>query len=326
MNYKILEKEDINIEAFDKIATHPLQSVEWGEVRKNTGLQVFRFGGFENNNLNQVYTMTMHPIPKLGFFIGYIPKSQLPPIDFLKFLEVFCKDKKIIFVKFEPHETGNFKFKISNFRPSPHPLFPKYTQILDLTPDTKTLFDNLKSKTRYNVRYAKKNGVIVKNQSDDAGFQTFSKLYFETTKRQDYHGHDLKYHKIVWDGLKNNIAKILIAYHNDTPLAAYELFLFNNKLYYPYGGTSDTKRNLMASNLLMWEAIIFGKQMGAVEFDMWGSLPPDYDTKNPWSGFTKFKQGYGSKIVKLTGSYDLVLNPFLYSLYGIIYKIRSAIL
>jgi len=82
----------------------------------------------------------------------------------------------------------------------------------------------------------------------------------------------------------------------------------------------------MASNLLMWEAIKFGKKNNAKVFDMWGSLPPDYDRQNSWSGFTKFKEGYGTEFVEFIDSYDIVIRPVLYKLYNIAYWFRERLL
>nr|MBP9691097.1 peptidoglycan bridge formation glycyltransferase FemA/FemB family protein [Candidatus Woesebacteria bacterium] len=130
----------------------------------------------------------------------------------------------------------------------------------------------------------------------------------------------------IWNHLKDGVAHILIASYEDEPLAAYELFYFNNVLYYPYGGSSDKNRNLMASNLLMWEAIRFGKKLGATQFDMWGSMPPDYDRSSEWAGFTRFKEGYGTDFVEFIGSYDLVIEPVIYPLYNLIYKVRDTLL
>jgi len=82
----------------------------------------------------------------------------------------------------------------------------------------------------------------------------------------------------------------------------------------------------MASNLLMWETIKFGIKKGAKTFNMWGSLPPNYDKNNPWSGFTRFKEGYGGQFTEFIGSYDLIIHPKLYFMYNKIFKIRNFIL
>ena len=82
----------------------------------------------------------------------------------------------------------------------------------------------------------------------------------------------------------------------------------------------------MASNLMMWEVIKFGKKLGLKKFDMWGALEPNPDTNDPWYGFHKFKQGYGAEHIEFIGSYDLVINPLLYQIYKVTDKLRWFIL
>ncbi len=311
--------DDFSSTEYNKQALHPLQTWEWGEARKKTGVEVLRLGYFDN-----VFQLSFHPIPYSQFKIGYLPRSVFPTKDVLDFLYDYGKRNKIIFIKIEPYEE-KLKVQLKNQKlvESKHPLFPAWTQILDLTKSEDELLKSFHSKTRYNIRLAEKKGVLVKEMSNEKGFEIFFKLYFETCKRQKYFGHTPKYHKMVWESLKKNISHILIAFYNDLPLAAYELFYFKNILYYPYGGTSLEYRNLMASNLLMWEAIKLGKKLGAKKFDMWGSLPPNYDASNPWSGFTRFKEGYGTKFIEFIGSYDLVINKNAYNFYNLIYKLRE---
>ncbi len=327
MDYQIIP-DTFDKEQFNNAAHHPLQSWQWGEARKRTGNAIIRIGGYENKQLKEVVTMSLHPIPKFPFKVGYVPRSRLPTDALVSFMKALGAKHNLIFVKFEPDVSFDEYQKKNNrlLTSSPHPLFPAWTQILDLTKSEEELMKNMKSKTRYNIRYAQKNGVTVREQSTDEGFKIFSHLYFDTVKRQTYYGHNRQYHENVWKAMKEGIAHILIASYKDEPLAAYELFLFDNKLYYPYGGSSDNYRNLMASNLIMWEAIRFGKKMGATSFDMWGSLPPDYDRSKSWAGFTRFKEGYGTTFFRFAGSYDIVIHPLLYRAYNMVYAIRDLIL
>ncbi len=69
---------------------------------------------------------------------------------------------------------------------------------------------------------------------------------------------------------------------------------------------------------MMWEVIKFGKKLGLKTFDMWGALGENPDSKDPWYGFHRFKEGYGGKLVEFVGSYDLVIQPFLYQLYKVL--------
>ncbi len=305
------------------MSSHPLQSEAWGEARKKMGIEILQF---------ESYLLTFHKIPFTNYKIGYLPRSVMPPKKIIDGLYDYGKKNKVIFIKIEPStrvipaKSGiQILDQVENDKlvKSPHPLFPEWTQVLDLDKPEEELLKNMHSKTRYNIRLAEKKGVAVKEMSNDKGFETFAKLYFETTKRQKYFGHNQRYHKIVWDNLKDKTAHILIAYFNNIPLAAYQLWFMDGVIYYVYGGTSEQYRNLMASNLLMWEAIKLGKKLGAEKFDMWGSLPPDYDANHSWSGFTRFKSGYGTEFVEMVGSYDLVINPFLYRLYNFIYSLRE---
>lgn len=321
--------ENFDISLFNQKAIHPLQSWQWGEARKKMGIEVLRLGEFENEELINIYQLTFHQIPFTSFKIGYLPRSKFPSLEVFDFLLNYCKKNKIIFVKIEPYEKEEknfFLLKLKENYPlkiSPHPLFPQWTIILDLKKNEEEILKRMKPKTRYNIRLAQKKGVVIKEMTNQKGFEIFSRLYFETCKRQKYFGHDYRYHKIIFETLKEKIAHILVAFYKNIPLAAYEIFIFNKVLYYPYGGSSIQYRNFMASNLLMWETIKFGKKNGAEIFDMWGSLPPSYNMNHPWAGFTRFKQGYGGEFIKLIGSFDLVINPYLYSLYNFAYKIRK---
>jgi len=331
MNIKIIDEFSSQ---YNQKVIHPLQSWEWGEARTEMGIKVLRLGEYQGKELINVYQLTFHPIPCTNFKIGYLPRSSFPSTKVLEFLYDYGKKNNIVFIKIEPYEkysvsgiqntellkTKNCELKIVS---SSHPLFPEWTQIIDLTPDEEELLKRMHSKTRYNIRLAQKKGVVVKEMSNDEGFKIFSKLYFETCKRQQYFGHSEKYHQIVWNNLKKNIAHILIAFFNNTPLAVYELFYFKKILYYPYGGSSVEYKNVMAPNLLMWEAIRLGKKLGAEQFDFWGSLAPEYDSSHSWSGFTRFKQGYGGKFVHFTGSYDLIITLPYYRIYNFVYNLRQ---
>jgi lipid II:glycine glycyltransferase (peptidoglycan interpeptide bridge formation enzyme) len=105
-------------------------------------------------------------------------------------------------------------------------------------------------------------------------------------------------------------------------LVAWILFVFHDYLYYPYGASSTKFKNTMASNLIMWEAIKYGKKLGLKYFDMWGALGHDPDPKDPWFGFHRFKEGYGPIHTEFAGSFDLVINPFAYQFYKIADKVR----
>ncbi len=329
MNFINLIDDSFDKNLWNSVAPHPLQSWQWGEARKATGIEVVRLAQYnDSKKLKHVFTLTLHKLPYTSYKIGYIPRSTFPTQELCDFL--MHNLHNTIFVKFEPDSPSHQNLTPNTYHltPSPHPLFPQWTQVIDLTKSELDLLAGMKPKTRYNIRLAQKKGVVVKEMSDDQGFEIFSKLYFETCRRQRYHGHNPEYHKVVWNHLKDGVAHILISFLGNEPLAAYELFHFHNRLYYPYGGSSDKHRNVMAPNLLMWEAIKLGKNLGAKEFDLWGSQAPEQgeDNNESWSGFTRFKEGYGTTYIEKPISMDLVLNSTLYRLYNLTYQVRKTLL
>jgi lipid II:glycine glycyltransferase (peptidoglycan interpeptide bridge formation enzyme) len=272
--------------------------------------------------------ITIHPVPHTNFTIGYLPKGPDITKTMLNQLWDLGKKEKCIFIQIEPNvEKNNKTYNFKNLYVSSHPLFTKYNFILDLTSSEEELLKKMHHKTRYNVKLAEKKGVKVSEDNTDKAFEKYLRLSNETTTRQNFYAHTDKYHRLLWKTLnsdkKNSLTvHLLKATYKGETLVIWMLFVLGDTLYYPYGTSSSKYREVMASNLMMWETIKFGKKLGLKKFDMWGALGENPDTKNPWFGFHKFKQGYGARHVEYVGSFDFVINKKLYNLYKITNKIR----
>ncbi len=286
---------------------HICQSPEWGEVKTKVGTPAVRVGEVQ---------LTLHNVPFLPFNVGYCPKVDVEKIDWEKLKEA-GKKHHCIFIKIEPNQPFNH-LTIQQLRKS-KPIFATQTILLDLTKSEEDLLAGMKQKTRYNVRLAQKKGVVVEERDDVEALEIFLKLQKETAKRQGFFIHPDDYYRTVWEVLRpKKMAYLLIASVRqpdtryqipDTPVVAWMLLKYQDTLYYPYGGSSTDFKNYMPSNLMMWEAIKLGKKLGCKVFDLWGATD---DPKDPWYGFTRFKLGYGGKLITFPGAYDLVLKPFLY--------------
>lgn len=337
----------------DHVSIHPLQSRQWGEFRKKTGIKVIQGRNFQ---------ITIHKIPFTSWTIGYLPKGPMPSEQMIRELEKIGKEAKCIFIQLEPNVIKNYELRLMNqekdlnselknfeaiihdsrfmIQPSAHPLFTKYTFILDLTKSEEELLKNMHPKTRYNIKVALKHGVKVVEDNSDEAFETYLRLTEETTKRQNFYAHTKNYHRLMWETLRNQkfdtnklSAHLFLAQFRPPnsdirplTLAAWILFVYKDTLYYPYGASSSLYRETMASNLLMWEAILFGKKLGLKKFDMWGALSNNPNKNDPWYGFHRFKEGYGPKLIEFVGSFDLIINPLLCEVYKILDKVRWTLL
>src|SRR3990167_2336612 len=90
--------------AYDKLATHVIQSWEWGEFREKMGIDLVRLGEFDGNKLTSAYQLTFHPVPFFkNITIGYLPKGPIPTKTMVKALIDLGARKRTAFIKIEPN-------------------------------------------------------------------------------------------------------------------------------------------------------------------------------------------------------------------------------
>jgi len=320
---EVLEEEK---NQFNQVATHPLQSWEWGEFRKKTGKKVIRLGAFEGKTLKATYQLTVHPLPKINYNVLYFPKGPMPDEVMLEALKKVGEKERAIFIKIEPNIKNNqdvVNFLLANGCQKGRPLFTKYTFQLDLQKTEEQLLADMKPKTRYNIKVAQKHEVKIVEDNSPQAFENYLKLTAETTKRQKFYAHSEEYHRKMWSVLApSGQAHLFLAKYQNQVLAADIFFVFNKILYYPYGSSTREHREVMAPYALFWEVIKFGQKMGCKVFDMWGTPGPNPSPRDPYFGFHRFKEGFSGELVESIGTYDLVINPQLYPLYNFINNLR----
>ncbi|UTC67932.1 MULTISPECIES: peptidoglycan bridge formation glycyltransferase FemA/FemB family protein [unclassified Treponema] len=332
---------------FDKLAPHPIQSWIWGDFKESMGAAAERIGFFEDGKLKSGIQIIFSKIPKTNYTVGIASKTVMPDFECLEALKKAGKKHNAVFIKIEPDifkpvsetesstETsllpGNFfeekiNFLLKNGAKIGKPFFEKYNFLLNIEKTEDELLASFHSKTRYNIRLAEKKGVSVIDKSTEEGMEDYIRLMEETTKRQGFFNHNGKYFRQMFKIFPKESLRIFEAVYGEEVLTAWILFKFNGKLYYPYGASGNSHRELMPNNLIMWEAIKYGKNLNCSLFDLWGCLGPNPDTENSWYGFHKFKAGYKPQLVEYIGTFDLVYKPFMYKLFNIADKIRWIIL
>jgi lipid II:glycine glycyltransferase (peptidoglycan interpeptide bridge formation enzyme) len=311
---------------YERLAQHPLQSWAWGEFREKSGVDVSRLVGFDGNEAVAQLQVTFHSVPKLPLRVGYFPRGTWPDEMQLAALRDLGEREKLIFIKIEPDVSappktpadlqGLREFLLNNGCAEGRPFFFTNSFLINLKQSEEELLAGMKAKTRYNIKVAEKHGVEVVEDDSDEAFAWYLQLMKETTSRQKFFAHTEAYHKKMWAALKKaGHARLLLAVYKEKVLTAWVVFHYKNRLYYPYGASSRSHREVMASNLVMWRAIQLGRRLNCTSFDLWGCLGPKPNPKDPWFGFHNFKAGYGGDLAEFAGSYDLVLQPQLYKLY-----------
>ena len=307
-----MDKDSVN-----KIANHPIQTWQWSQFRAESGNEI----AFTKYGI-----ITIHKIPFLPFKVGAFLKCPRLTAAMLADLKKLAKEKKLIFIKLEPNfvpkdETEKnqaVRLLQSQGAVLGKRLFTPTTFYIDLSKSEEELLKSFHSKTRYNIRVAQKNGVVVVEDNSEKAFNKYLALTRETVERQGFYAHTEGYHKLMWKYLKAaGIAHLLSARYKGKIITTWIVFAWKDFLYYPYGASTEQYKNVMANNLMMWEAIRFGKKLGLKTFDLWG--------REEGKGFTRFKEGYNPRVVEFLGSWDLVTSP-LYGPYRFAEFLRWGIL
>jgi len=318
-------------EKFNQIVNHPLQSWEWGDFKERIGMKAIRLGVYDQGELVDGFQVLTREIPKLDYRVGQLLKSNLPSKEVISALRDLSQEEKIVYLLIEPdyivRRWANKKGTIKqppvvdqpvdltklDLQEAKKKLFATYTFLLDLQESEEKIMKNMHRKTRYNVRLAERKGVKVYEKTDEEGLEIFIKLLLKTMRRQGFYMHDENYFKQLWKTLfPKKMIHILMAEYEGEVLAAWLLLTYQDRIFYPYGASISKHRDVMASNLICWEAVKLGKSLGCQQFDMWGSLGPKPDKNDEWYGFHRFKRGYGGDLVEFVGSWDLVVNPIFY--------------
>jgi len=305
--------------------THILQTQQWANFKSSYGNTAIKAG-------NIFYTK--HKIPFTGYFYAYCPRVNPMEIDFLVLRESLQKNKCIAchldvpnVVKGSAEEESALGILNENCTPSPRDEFAKGNFILDLTPSLDTILNNMHPKQRYNIKLAEKKGATLrKSEGIHKDLDIFHDLYVDTAKRQGYFYRSKSYFEKIIEAFGKDMVHILVIEFEGEPLASWMLFIHDNALYYPYGGSSTKNRNLQPNALIGWEAIKFGKEHDCEYFDMWGAAYDLNNEKDPYYGFTDFKRKFGGTHVQYISSYDLIINKTAYNLFNLANSIRWKLL
>lgn len=196
----------------------------------------------------------------------------------------WCKDNNIIseFVRFHP-VLENQKF-VADFYDV---ISLGNTIAMDLsTPDV--IWDNLISKNRNMIRKAKKSGIKIFNGRFPEIYHKFREIYNATMDKDNaeeyYYFEDKFYDSLLYDLAQN--AQAFYAVLEDKVIAASIILAANQHLNYHLSGSLREYQNLAPTNLLLYEAALWGCENGCKTFHLGGGVGANEDS------LYKFKKAF----------------------------------
>lgn len=306
-----------------------LQSFWWGEFQSKVGVSVFRFMVMRQEKILAVVSVLEYQVAgTLKYW--YIPRG--PIIDWssgdykdififlLQNIQQVAKQNKVFFIRFDFSEVELSRNDLLDlgFKSVKNSVQPQSTLLLDLQSTSEDLLQKMKPKTRYNIRLAERKGVqIVNSAFSQENFGFFWDLMKETALRDGIttHSEDYYYKLLTELQTANLQTQLYVAFYNNTAVAANIVLFFNTYAVYLHGASGNQFRNVMSPYLLQWTQIRDAINKGCLLYDFWGITVNNQNPK--WQGITRFKQGFGGRVVSYDGVYDYPINNLIYTTYTI---------
>ena len=307
-----------------------LQTTHWGKLKGTTGWSYYPLAVFEKGTIQASALILTKRLPLPGRMLFYSPRGPLfsSPTALNALLragfELGRKEKAIVW-KMDPPLVADDPIWHDccvehNLIPIDTGLDfagvqPRFIMDLDISRPLDSLLEAMKSKTRYNIRYAERKGVRIMRSSRRNELGIFYTLLQETAQRDKFTIRPLTYFESLWDNLvENKLAQLFLAYHDNTPLAGAIAFRLRGRAWYVYGASSSNNRNLQASHLMQWEMMKWAKGLGCKVYDFRG-VSGDLNPEDPLDGLYRFKEGFGAQIKEYVGEYDLPIDTLSYPLW-----------
>ena len=237
-----------------------------------------------------------------GPLVNRVGQTLDPSIvgEMLKWLrEEFCQRRGLtlqVIPNTYSGETLSDAYEPARHRSFPHLeiTWPRYrTVLVNLESAAEVIRDRFNPKTRRHLKRAEKNGLTVEMSDQPEASREFLRLYkmmrerkqFETTVDVDEFGQM----QLLLAGCAR--MQTFIARKDGAAIGALVCSRMGNTGIYLLGATNERARDLLASYLLHWHAMLWLKAQGSLYYDL-GGIDPEAN-----SGGYEFKSGFGGNEV-----------------------------
>ncbi len=292
-------------EFVEKNSNSFLQSFDWGEFKKSyQGVWRVCIRDKENKIIGACQLFEEKRLFQKYLYIPHGPIAEKRELREKLINNVAKKiDSNSFFIKVEPERD------ISIGKKALRRVQPQETSVIDIDKEMDDILMNFRKSTRYNVRNAKKNGIIVEKSKD---CDIFFNLIKETTERQQFNSYNKKYFKELLDKTDSTL---FVAKQRDKVISASIILFFGKTAFYLHSASSIMDRRLNATSYLIFESINEAKRRGCLRYDLWG-----IDRKK-FPGVTTFKKGFGGEDILYPNAVDLPIQINKYRLYLLLVKL-----
>jgi hypothetical protein len=183
------------------------------------------------------------------------------------------------------------------------------------TPDE--LFSAFRKNTRYEVRRAERLGVNVRVATSEVDVANFLGAYLELARRKGF-SPDAPEHLsqiLLWLRSEQERGALLLGEYEGMTVGGAVIVRAGSRCWYVWGA-SQKHNDFNIGHILQWNALLWAKSHGCIEYDFGGYTP------GATSGPAWFKQGFGGTPVHFVPAYRRILKPTYNRIIQLASKVR----
>ncbi len=324
---------------------HLLQSYEWGELNKYLGGRIYRLGAVQDGRLVGSMLLSVAPIPipvsLPGIKLNWLYSVRGPTVEtpdapalalLIEYAQKVARKEHAVVLRVEPNIADDdpredawiAAYHRLGFRDNSIAVHGRRSWVLDIRPSAEQLLANFKMTWRQNVRSAERKGVVIREASSEADFDTYYDLLTITSERDAFFIHGKEYHKeILRHFASKGDAVLYLAEHEGEAIAAKMLIRFGDWCWDMFGASSNQKRNLKPTYLLQYRCIQWAKAQGCSYFDF-RTIPEILEPGEEMWGVYEYKKGFDGFSRLNMPTQDYVYNPLIYNAWRRLVEMRRA--
>lgn len=311
-----------------QISYYPFfQSWEWGEVQRKLGFPIQRLGLYDGKKLIAV-CMFVEVRAKRGFYIHLrhgpvvFPFSEDILAAFLDQIITIAKEKGASFVRVSPLiEEKNlpelFWKKFSAIISPIHRIDAEICWILNIFKSEEEILKNMRKTHRYLIKKSQQSNIEIIQTKNVSDIKHFIPIYNELSHRKHFVPHKGISQEFE-EFSKGEKEILMLAKYQQKYIAGALIAFVGNMAIYRHSASLEEYKNIPASYLIQWRAILEAKKRGLSWYNFWGVAPLE-DKNHPWFGLTLFKTGFGGNLLEFIHARDIPLSYKYYITYLIEY-------
>jgi len=312
MQYKLLDitdkkqRNNFVIDNFDFYSF--LDSREWWNFQKLQKNKIWRFWIFDAWNFQVGQIMLIKHIAKrwIYFLAPHAPLIKNTENYFevlwavVPEIKKLAKKEEVVFLRVCP-QIENTKQHLNGYKQlwfkfAPMHVHAEETHLLDLKNTEEDLLKNMRKTTRYIIRRAKKEGVIISEDNSENSINHFIHMHYKHAKRDNgklkYNAFSKNYIHSLFKAFDSSQIKVLNAEYKNFTEASLITIQFGKSCVYYLWASEIKHPKFSPAYILQREAIKKAKESGCTIYNFWW-VSPDKNPKHPLRWVSLFKRGFG---------------------------------